>query len=180
MSSTAAPFTSEQYARRVDRALGQLGEAGLDGVLLTPGPDLVYLTGYAPMAVTERITMLVIAAGREPTMIVPELERAEAQAASSLPIIGWSDGEDPYRAVARTLEPHGRYAISDGAWAMHLLGLQAACPDARYVSMTAALPMLRAIKDAGELARLTGAAAAVDACVEELVALPFAGRPERA
>ena len=30
---------------------------------MTPGPDLLYLTGYAPVAITERITMLVVAPG---------------------------------------------------------------------------------------------------------------------
>ena len=50
----------------------------------------------------------------------------------------------PLRAAAPLLDPTGRYAISDAAWAMHLLGLQSALPGASYVSMTAALPMLRA------------------------------------
>ena len=68
--------------------------------------------------------------------------------------MGRSPGGDPYAATAELLEPQGRYAISDSAWAMHVLGLQRALPDSGYVSMTAALPMLRAIKDADELERL--------------------------
>ena len=32
----------------------QAADAGLTGVLVTPGPDLLYLTGYAPIAITER------------------------------------------------------------------------------------------------------------------------------
>lgn len=30
---------------------------------MAPGPDLLYLTGYAPVAITERLTMLVVAPG---------------------------------------------------------------------------------------------------------------------
>ena len=60
----------------------------------------------------------------------------------------WTDGDDPYAATAALLDPDGRYAISDSAWAMHVLALQAALPGSSYVSMTSALPMLRAIKDA--------------------------------
>ena len=59
---------------------------------------------------------------------------------------------------------------------MHVLGLQQALPESSYVSMTAALPMLRAIKDADELERLPAAGAAADARFEEIVGVRFAGR----
>jgi Xaa-Pro aminopeptidase len=168
-------------AARMERAAQQASAAGLTGVLVTPGPDLLYFTGYMPVAITERITMLVIQASRPPAMIVPILERPDAEAApgaSALTISDWTDGDDPYAATAPLLEPDGRYAISDGAWALHVLGLQDALPDSRYVSMTGALPMLRAIKDADELERLTAAGAAADQALEEIVKVRFAGRTE--
>jgi Xaa-Pro aminopeptidase len=62
---------------------------------------------------------------------------------------------------------------------MHLLGLQGALPESSYVSMTAALPMLRAVKDADELERLAAAGAAADATFEDIVGARFAGRRER-
>lgn len=61
---------------------------------------------------------------------------------------------------------------------MHLLGLQSTLPDTRYVSLTEALPMLRAVKDADELARLAAAGAAADATFHEIVKVRFAGRRE--
>jgi Xaa-Pro aminopeptidase len=61
---------------------------------------------------------------------------------------------------------------------MHVLGLQQALPQSSYVSMTAALPMLRAIKDAAELQRLTAAGAAADESLEEIVKVRFEGRRE--
>ena len=143
------PFTTEDFARRLERAARQAADADLTGVLVTPGPDLLYLTGYAPIAITERITMLVVPASGGPAMIVPILERPDAEAApaaGALSLHDWTDGDDPYAATAALLEPDGRYAISDSAWAMHLLGLQHALPGSSYVSMTSALPMLRAVK----------------------------------
>src|SRR5438067_11132440 len=122
-------FTTGDFARRIARAAEQAREAGLNGLLVTPGPDLVYFTGYTPTEIAERITMLVIDAGGGSGMIVPILERAEAEAApgaAAVTLSDWSDGEDPYRATAGLLDPHGRYAISDSAWAMHVLGLQRA------------------------------------------------------
>ena len=178
----ARPFTSEVLTRRMERATAQAAEAGLTGVLVTPGPDLVYFTGYQPVAITERITLLVLQASRDPGMIVPVLERPDAQAApgaGAVSLTDWSDGSDPYAATAALLDPRGSYAISDSAWAMHLLGLQQALPESRYVSMTSALPMLRAVKDADELERLAAAGAAADATFQQIVGVRFAGRRER-
>jgi Xaa-Pro aminopeptidase len=178
---SVAEFTVQDYAQRIDRATEQAVQAGLTGVLITPGPDLVYFTGYQPTAITERITMLVAQTGRPAAMIVPILERPDAEAAcgaSALDITDWTDGADPYAATAPLLDPNGRYAISDSAWAMHVLGLQQALPASGYVSMTDALPMLRAIKDADEIERLADAGAAADATLEEIVKVRFAGRTE--
>ena len=175
------PFTTEDFSRRMERAAAQAADAGLTGVLVTPGPDLVYFTGYKPTAITERITMLVLQATRDPAMIVPLLERPDAEAAAgvtALSLADWTDGSDPYAATATLLEPNGRYAISDSAWAMHVLALQTALPQSTYVSMTSAMPMLRAVKDAEELKRLAAAGAAADASFEQIAGVQFAGRTE--
>ena len=183
MATTEAPnsFTAEDFARRMDRASEQAEAAGLTGILVAPGPDLMYFTGYEPIAITERITMLVLQASREPAMIVPVLERPDAEASpggAALSLADWSDGSDPYAATAKLLDPRGKYAISDSAWAMHVLGLQETLPESEYVSMTSTLPMLRAVKDADELERLAAAGAAADASFEQIRQVPFAGRPE--
>ena len=176
------PFTTEDFARRIARAADHARDAGLAGLLVTPGPDLVYFTGYSPIVIAERITLLAINVARDPAMIVPTLERSDAAAApgtAAVKLSDWTDGDDPYQATAGLLDADGRYAISDSAWAMHLLGLLEVLPGASYVSMTTALPMLRAIKGPDELERLAAAGAAVDACVEEISRVRFEGRSER-
>jgi Xaa-Pro aminopeptidase len=175
-------FTTEDFARRMLRATAQAAAAGLTGVLVTPGPDLFYFTGYQPTAITERITLLALLASRDAAMIVPILERPDAEPApgvAAVSLVDWADGSDPYAATATLLDPRGRYAISDSAWAMHVLALQQALPESSYVSMTSALPMLRAVKDADELERLAAAGAAADATFEQIVSTKFAGRRER-
>ncbi|HEU5483806.1 MAG TPA: aminopeptidase P family protein [Microlunatus sp.] len=180
-SPEPTPFTSADFATRLQRASGAAKDAGLVGVLVTPGPDLMYLTGYAPVAITERITMLVVPVDGEPALIVPKLERPDAEeapGASMLRITDWTDGSDPYEAASRLLASDGRYAVSDSAWSMHLLGLQGRLPGTSYVSMTGALPMLRAVKDDDELRRLAAAAAAADRTYEAILEVSFAGRSE--
>jgi Xaa-Pro aminopeptidase len=178
---TPPQSTTDDYAARMTRAADAAADAGLAGVLVAPGPDLVWLTGYQPTAITERLTVLVLAADREPTLVVPTLERPDAEAApgaAAMSMVDWTDGTDPYQLAATLLRPDGRFGISDSAWAMHLIGLQQTRPDTRYQSLTACLPMLRAVKDADELAHLTAAGAAADAAYGEIVKVPFAGRRE--
>ncbi|OLZ67431.1 peptidase M24 family protein [Streptomyces sp. IMTB 2501] len=179
--STPAPFTAADYRARMERAARSAADAGLAGLLVAPGPDMVWLTGYTPTAVTERLTVLVLAPGHEPVLVVPTLEAPDAEhatGASALTLRDWTDGKDPYAVTAALLDGRGRFGISDNTWAMHLLGFQRALPDTSYASLTDALPMLRAVKDAAELELLAAAGAAADATFEEIRKVPFAGRRE--
>jgi Xaa-Pro aminopeptidase len=180
-STTTSPFVSEDYAARMARAAESAAAAGLAGILVAPGPDLVWLTGYRPTAITERLTLLVLAPDRAPSMVVPALERPDAEAAPGAPalqMLEWLDGSDPYRVAGPLLSPDGCYGISDSAWAMHLLGLQRLLPESSYRSLTGSLPMLRAVKDDRELERLAAAGAAADAAYGEILGVAFAGRRE--
>lgn len=175
------PFTTEDHAARMARATAEATAAGLAGLVVAPGPDLAYLCGYRPTAVTERLTALVLTPGRRPALIVPRLERPDAEEAVGAPaveLLDWSDGEDPYATARPLFDPAGRYGISDNAWAMHLLGLQSALPGAAFTSLTETLPMLRAVKDAEELERLAAAGGAADAAYRGILEVAFAGRRE--
>ena len=61
-----------------------VGAAGLDAVLLTPGPDLRYVIGYDAKQL-ERLTCLAVPAEGDPALFVPRLELAAAQASPA----GW-------------------------------------------------------------------------------------------
>jgi Xaa-Pro aminopeptidase len=176
-----APFTTSDYTARMTRVVEDALRAELDGIVVGPGPDLVWLTGYHPTAITERLTALILLPGQPPTLVVPALERPDAEGAlgaPSLRIVDWADGSDPYLLAATHLPPEGRLGISDSAWSIHLLGLINALPRTRYVALSPGMPMLRAVKDDNELARLAAAGAAADSVYEEIVGLRFAGRRE--
>lgn len=161
------------------RAAAAAADAGLAGLLVAPGPDLVYLVGHEPPPL-ERLTLLIVAQGGDPVLLVPELERPEAETAPGIEgveLVVWPDGEDPYELAATILRP-GRYAVSDRMWASHVLGLERAVPGCAFVAAGRALPLLRAVKDEEEIARLRAAAEGADAAFGEIVALSFAGRRE--
>src|SRR5690606_23867324 len=154
----------EVYAARRERAAEHARDAGLAGLLVSPGPDLAYFTGYAPPE-TERLTLLAVPAG-EPgtqaraTVVVPLLERgdlASAPGSDGLDVVTWRDGDDEHDAAARLLDRAGTYAFSDATWALHVLGLQRALPDVRFTAFTESVPTLRAVKEAAEVERLAAA-----------------------
>ena len=175
------PFTADDYSARLQRGATHAREAGFDALLIAPGPDLAYFIDYLPVAVTERITLLVIPAEGDPSMVVPVLEHdsaAAAMGAGGVRLVDWSDGTDEYVPTAGLLAPEGRYAISDSTWAMHLLGLQQKLPHAQFEAVTRSLPMLRAVKGDDEIERLASAGAAADATFEQIIHVRFAGRTE--
>jgi len=175
----ATGFGADVYARRCEQALAAATEAGLAGLVLTPGADLAYLSGYTPPADTERLTALALVPGAEPTLVVPALERPAAELApAALRYADFTDGVDEYRLLAESLPARGRLGVSDSAWALHLLGLQRTLPGTDWVGLSEALPMLRAVKDADELARLAAAGAGADAVFEQILGVRFAGRTE--
>ncbi|MFC9912971.1 M24 family metallopeptidase [Streptomyces sp. NPDC059862] len=181
-TATAVTFTEQDYAARMHRAARDAAAVGLSGLLVTPGPDMVWLCGYRPPAITERLTLLVLTQDSEPRLLVPALERPDATAApgaGALRITEWWDGQNPYAAAAGLLRPNGRYGVGDATWAMHLLGLQEVLPLTSYRSLSVALPMLRAVKDAHEVERLAAAGAAADAAYRDILSVRFAGRRER-
>ena len=63
----------------MSRAKAAAAAAGLDAVLVTPGADLRYLTGYDALPL-ERLTCLLLRASGDPVLVVPTLERPAAEA----------------------------------------------------------------------------------------------------
>jgi Xaa-Pro aminopeptidase len=175
------PFTAEDYAARMRRAAFEAARAGYAGLLVTPGPDLVWLTGYQPTAITERMTVLILRAGEPPRLVVPKLEEPDARAApagSVLDFAAWTDGVDPYTLTWPLLGPQPVFAVADSAWALHVLGLLRTVPGLLLTPLTEALLMLRAVKDRPELERLAAAGASADAAYEDILKVTFAGRKE--
>ncbi|SCF10275.1 Xaa-Pro aminopeptidase [Micromonospora viridifaciens] len=160
--------TEELYpAERLVAAQRATAAAGLDALLLTPGSDLRYLTGYDAHE-GERLTCLVLPAEGEPTLIVPVLERPGAEAspapAAGVRIVDHADGTDPYPLVRAALPGAvAAVGLADRMWAEQVLALRAALPDAAQRLASEVLRELRIRKSPAEVAALAEAGAAIDA-----------------
>ncbi|WP_327104573.1 M24 family metallopeptidase [Nonomuraea glycinis] len=158
-------------------------KAGLDALLLTPGPDLRYVSGYDAKPL-ERLTCLVVPAAAEPYMMVPRLELPAAQASPAarlgLDFVAWDETEDPYRIAARRLGEVARVGLADRMWAMSSLRFRDALPGAEQVLAGNVLRELRMRKSPGEVAALREAGEAIDSVHRQVPQFLRAGRTERA
>src|SRR5437588_511226 len=106
-------------AERVSAVAAAVRGAGVDALLLTPGADLRYVSGYDAKQL-ERLTCLVIPARGEPALVVPRLELAAAQASPAsglgLEMIAWEETGDPYALIARRLGPVQVVGLADQMW----------------------------------------------------------------
>jgi Xaa-Pro aminopeptidase len=172
---------ASRYLERMRRAARVGAEEDLDAIVVAPSPDLAYLTGYDPPPL-ERPTLLVLRPGRDPALLVPELERAlavDARVGEIVDLVPWRDATDPYRAAVDLLPAVGRVGLSDRIWGIHVLRVQAAAPALTWAPASRVLSRLRARKDPDEVDALRRAGAAADATFEDIRRLPFGGRTER-
>ncbi len=157
-------------------------KAGLDALLLTPGPDLRYVSGYDAKPL-ERLTCLVVPAAAEPYMMVPRLELPAAQASPAarlgLDFVAWDETDDPYRIAARRLGEVARVGLADRMWAMSSLRFRDALPGAEQVLAGSVLRELRMRKSPGEVAALREAGEAIDSVHRQVPGFLRAGRTER-
>ena len=167
MSAQAATTQAADLypAGRLEQAAEAAGRAGLDALLLTPGPDLRYLTGYDTHQ-SERLTCLAVPAAGPAFLVVPRLELASAKASPvsgmDLDLVVWDETDDPYQAVAQRLGSPATVGLAAQMWAMMVLRFRDAMPGARQALAASALRALRIRKTPAEVAALAEAGAAID------------------
>jgi len=172
-------------ATRLESVRDSLRAVGLDAVLLTPGPDLRYVTGYDAKQL-ERLTCLVVPAYGDPALFVPRLELPAAQASPAgslgLAIIPWEETgprSDPFAMVAALLRGISVVGLSDRMWALFVLRFRDVLAAARLALASGALRPLRIRKSAAEVAALREAGEAIDRVHARVPGWLRAGRTER-
>ena len=181
MTTAATRFPADRYAARLTRAAELGAAAGFDALLITPGPDLRYLTGSRAESF-ERLTCLVIPTdGSGATVVVPRLELASLTDSAigelGLPVRDWVDGQDPYALVRELVATAGAFAVAEAMPALHLVPLTTRFGSAPALA-TSVLRQLRMVKDADEIEALRRAGAAIDRVHARMGEWLRAGRTE--
>jgi Xaa-Pro aminopeptidase len=155
---------------RVHAARDIAAEAGIDLLVLTPGSDLRYLSGYHAHAM-ERLTALAVPRQGEPFLVVPRLEAPMVDASPAgglgLELLAWDETDDPFALLARTATARlgsapTRVAVGARSWAEHALGVQRALPGSALEIASPVVDRLRMVKSAAEVEELALAGAAID------------------
>ena len=169
--------------QRIERAQQHAAKAGIDALVISPGADLRYLTGYDATTL-ERLTALVIPAEGDPTLVVPELERPAALASPvgslDLRVADWEETADPYSLVASLL-PAGAatIAVDNHMWAEKVVRFRTVIPAATQVLAGDVLGPLRMRKTPVEVAALREAGQAIDLVHQRMGEWLHPGRTER-
>ncbi len=153
---------------------------GVDVLLVSVGADLPWLTGYEAMPL-ERLTMLVLPADDDATLVVPRLEAPRVQERpGSFGLRPWEESEDPVAIVAALVGGRRSLAIGDRTWARFVVDLQSALPGASWRKASDVTGPIRAVKDDSEIAVLRAAAQAADRVAVQLQGdeIPLVGRTE--
>ncbi|WP_020573859.1 M24 family metallopeptidase [Actinopolymorpha alba] len=181
MTSFSPPATD--LIDRLARARAVAASAGVDVLLVSPGPDLRYLTGYDAKPL-ERLTCLVLPVEGSPALVVPALERTAAEAAGAdalgLEIVPWQETDDAY-ALVGTLLPGGvrQAALDNHMWAEKVLAFRAALPSVEQTLAGEILRELRMRKTTAEVEALGEAGAAIDRVHARIGEWLRPGRTER-
>ena len=172
------------FADRLERARQSMRAQGVDVALLSLGLDMPYLTGYNAMPL-ERLTMLVLPANGDATIVVPGLEAPRVTLMPGVfTLLPWSETEDPVAITARLVKestPESRVvAVGDQMWARFLVDLMPMLSSTQYRRSVDVIGSLRMRKDQAEIDALRAAGAAVDRIAGELHAgrIPLVGRTE--
>ena len=170
-------------ADQLSRAQTEMSAAGVDALLVGPGADLRYLTGYHALPL-ERLTLLVARADGRHALVVPRLERPRAQNAGvpeTVELVDYEETDDPFALVGAALAGLGgspRLAAGDRLWSMFLLALQGVAPGASWTVASTVTRELRMRKSAAEIDALRRAGQAIDRVHASVPALLRAGRTE--
>src|SRR5213594_307908 len=158
-------LSPEVFARRLDRARGELKARGLDLLIATPGTNYEYLTGYNPGRSERRIALLLPVAGA-PAIVCPSFEVERIRRHSVITELhGWEEQEDPHVLVRDTVRAlrrgsgSGTIALESSTAYQTFLRLGRVLPGWRFVDAAPLTERLRVIKSPEEVALLRRAIA---------------------
>lgn len=175
--------SEKAFQQRTHSCQVLMAERGVDLLVLFPGPNLLYLTGFREEP-AERMLLTLIPAQGEPCLIVPQLYEEHLRRDSWIEDLRvWQDGEDPVALLGKTIGEKApsprRVLVDDRLWAQFLLPLQRVCPEAVFETASSILSELRMRKDPEELALMRRAAAVADEVFDWVCAQAIEGLTER-
>ncbi|MCX6642186.1 MAG: Xaa-Pro peptidase family protein, partial [Candidatus Bathyarchaeota archaeon] len=146
---------SDFSKQRAYEALSNLEREGIDAVILFPGPNIGYFTGFK-IGPSERLAAAIIPQRGEPWFIVNKLEE---ELRGLKPWFNnkavWQEHEDPIKLLVSTLKDNGLGSATigipeDAPW-VWVNAIKALLPNSKFVDASISLGYTRMVKTAQEL-----------------------------
>jgi len=158
------------FRDRCLRAIELMKGRGVDGLLLFPGVNLYYLTGFM-IGLSERPSVALIPFDGEAVLIVPELERElRGQRPWIKCVEVWREWEDPFKLIADNIRRRGlasgRIGVCERAPWGWVKRLESLLPDVEFVDVTDIVNSLRMVKSGDELEKIRAACRIIGRAVE--------------
>ncbi len=140
------------------RAVELMKQRNVDALLLFPGVNMYYLTGFM-IGLSERPTMALIPFNNEPVLIVPELERElRGQRPWITNIEIWREWENPFEIAANIIVKMGLAESNIGVCEKAPWGwikrLEKFLPKVDFIDITDIVNSLRMVKTPSEIERI--------------------------
>ncbi len=170
---------------RLEKLHTALAQAGLDAVVINPGPTLTYLTGLK-FHLMERPVVLLVAQGKDPVLVLPELESPKANL-FPYKVNAFAYGENPsewdavFRKAVQSLGLDGK-KIGVEPRQLRLLEfryVRAGAPEADFPDASEALASLRLRKDESEVEAMRRAVKVAQDALEATILLVKIGMTEK-
>nr|WP_255171799.1 Xaa-Pro peptidase family protein [Natrononativus amylolyticus] len=142
-----------------------LQRRGIDGLVVGPGSNMYYLTGFIDEP-SERHLLFVVPAEGDPTFVAPTMYDEQIRNTSQIKSVRlWDDGGGPDTVLEDVLDVFGAgdtILVGDTLWATFLLDLQSRLPGVEFERASTVVGELRMQKDEPELEALRQAATISD------------------
>ena len=170
---------------RLEKLHIALAQSGLDAVVINPGPTLTYLTGLK-FHLMERPVVLLVAQGKDPVIILPELESSKVNL-FPYKVTAFTYGENPsewdvvFRKAVQSLGLDGK-KIGVEPRQLRLLEfrhVRAGAPEADFPDASEALASLRLRKDPSEVEAMKRAVKVAQDALEATIPLIKIGMNEK-
>ena len=173
------------YNLRHARLADALQAAGLDSLALNAGFSLYYLTGLN-FHLSERPVVMIFTPPNPPVLVLPKFEAGKAESLS-FPIQAFSYKEEPstwedvFKQAARAVELNGKkMGIEPRRMrVLELRLLEAAAPEAQFISAEDQMASLRMYKDEAEILAMRNAVGIAQRALQATLPLIQQGMTER-
>lgn len=153
-----------EHKERLNKASNLMIKHDVSTLLITPGSNLRYLTGYKAKNL-ERLTCLVLQENELPKLIVPKLEKLAAIDSGineiDVEIITWDETESAFEKI-KPPKNSGKIAVDSNMKSSKLLDFQKLFVDSNFIDAGSVMNELRSVKSNYEMDQLLMAGKYID------------------